>query len=93
VSREWSYTVAGVELRIMRLPDRNNLYLVLVDDDGMHCVARTLGDREATALAGFLDSITSPQSEFAPGPPTGPPAGYLEQAKARRRAAEARESP
>lgn len=49
----------------MRLPDRNNLYLVLVDDDGMHCVARTLGDREAVALTGFLDSITSPQSEFA----------------------------
>jgi hypothetical protein len=86
-AREWSYTAAGVELRVMRLPDRNNLYLVLVDDDGMHCVARTLGDREATALAGFLDSITSPQSEFAPGPP----AGYLEQAKARRRGAEGRE--
>lgn len=65
MSREWSYTVGDTELRMMRLPDRQNLYLVLVDGDGMHCVARTLGDREATALAGFLDGITSPQSEFA----------------------------
>lgn len=57
---DWSFTnVAGVELRIMRLPDRKALYLVLVDDDGLTCVARTLGDREATALVGFLDSTAA----------------------------------
>jgi hypothetical protein len=93
VSREWSYTSAGTELRIMRLPDRNNLYLVLVDDDGMHCVARTLGDREAVALTGFLDSITSPQSEFAVRQDPGGGSVHVEREMKRRRGAEGSESP
>ncbi|HEX4391380.1 MAG TPA: hypothetical protein VH084_07530 [Mycobacterium sp.] len=59
MSGDWSFTnSAGVELRVMRLPDRQNLYLVLIDEDaGMHCVGRTLGDREAMALTAFLDSV------------------------------------
>lgn len=66
MSGEWSFTnAAGVELRIMRLPDRQNLYLILTDDDGMRCVARTLGDREATALVAFLDSVAANGLESA----------------------------
>lgn len=60
MSAEWSFTGSdGTELRVMRLPDRKALYLILTDEDGMHCVARTLGDREATALVSFLDSLTA----------------------------------
>lgn len=59
IGSEWSFTSPdGGELRVMRLPERKALYLVLTDDDGMTCVARTLGDREATALVRWLDSIT-----------------------------------
>ena len=58
---EWSWLVPDVgELRIMRLPDRKAVYVVLVDDDGMRCVARTLGDREATALTTWLDAAVRP---------------------------------
>jgi hypothetical protein len=91
VSGDWSFTnAAGVELRIMRLPDRQNLYLILTDEDmGMHCVARTLGDREALALTSFLDSLTGP-SEAAGAP--GVDRTYLEMPQPRRRAAEGRES-
>lgn len=39
----------------MQLPERKALYLVITDQDGMRCVARTLGDREATALVSWLD--------------------------------------
>lgn len=57
---EWGFTTPdGAELRVMRLPDRKSLYLVLTDDDGMHCLARTLGDREATALVSWLDGVTN----------------------------------
>lgn len=52
----------GAELRVMQLPDRKALYLVITDDDGMRCVARTLGDREATALVSWLDSVLGGQS-------------------------------
>ena len=66
---EWSYAIGGTELRVMRLPDRNNLYLILVDEEtGMHAVARTLGDREAVALVAFLDRATGelrPESDSA----------------------------
>lgn len=59
--KDWSWTdpTAG-ELRIMRLPDRKAVYLVLVDEDGLQCVARTLGDREAVALASWLDAVVRP---------------------------------
>jgi len=57
---EWSFTAGDTELRIMRLPDRRAWYLVLVDADGMHAVARSLGDREAAALVTWLESVTSP---------------------------------
>lgn len=54
--KEWSWLGAGgSELRVMQLPDRKALYLVLNNDDGMHCVARTTGDREAAVLAAWLD--------------------------------------
>lgn len=57
--REWSWTAPdGTELRLMHLPDRNNLQLVLVDDDGMRQIARTLHDRVAVALAVWLDAVT-----------------------------------
>jgi hypothetical protein len=55
-AKDWSWTTAkGYELRIMQLPSRRSLYLVLIDSEGMRCVARTLGDREATALVAWLD--------------------------------------
>jgi hypothetical protein len=57
MSADWSFTnAAGVELRVMALPDRKSLYLVLVDDDGLHCVAKSMGDREAAALVAWLDA-------------------------------------
>jgi len=56
--REWTWPAPdGTELRLMRLPDRQNLQLVLVDDDGMHQIARTLSDRAATELASWLDAV------------------------------------
>lgn len=55
---EWSYVLSdGAELRLMRLPERRNWYLILIDEDGMHAVARTLGDREATMLVGWLQAL------------------------------------
>ncbi|MGH3966405.1 MAG: hypothetical protein ACRDZO_27975 [Egibacteraceae bacterium] len=63
IRREWSWTAPdGTELRLMRLPDRQNLQLVLVDDDGMHQIARTLNDRAATALAAWLDEAIGSQA-------------------------------
>lgn len=56
--REWTWSAPdGTELRLTRLPDRQNLQLVLVDDDGVYQIARTLNDRAATALAGWLDAV------------------------------------
>lgn len=61
---EWAYVLPnGDELRVMRLPDRKALYLILIDGDGMHAVARTLGDREVTALVAWLDAATGPEGE------------------------------
>lgn len=58
---DWTWTSPdGSELRVMRLPDRKAVYVVLVDEDGMRCVARTLGDREAVALTAWLDSVVRP---------------------------------
>jgi len=56
-AKDWVWTAPdGAELRVMQLPDRKSLYVVLTDNDGMRCVARTLGDREATALVTWLDN-------------------------------------
>jgi hypothetical protein len=55
---EWSFVANGVELRIMMLPERRNLYLVMIDSEGMRAVARTLGDREAAALVSWLSGVT-----------------------------------
>lgn len=56
--KDWTWTAPdGSELRLMQLPERQNLQLVLVDDDGMQQVARTHGDRAATKLAAWLDSM------------------------------------
>lgn len=60
--QEWAWTAPdGSELRLMQLPDRQNLQLVLVDDDGMHQLARTQSDRAATRLALWLDSMIGAQ--------------------------------
>jgi hypothetical protein len=60
---DWTWTAPnGSELRVMQLPDRRALYIVLVDAEGMRCVARTLGDREATLLVGWLDAVTGAKS-------------------------------
>lgn len=63
MNADWSYQFQDSELRIMALPDRKSLYLVLVDADGLHCVARTIGDREAAALVAWLDSALGRVSE------------------------------
>jgi hypothetical protein len=63
--REWSWLTDAGELRIMQLPDRKSPYLVLIDDRGMHAVARFLGDVEATDTATWLaDAI---ERDAAPG--------------------------
>jgi hypothetical protein len=62
-SAEWSWTAPdGSELRIMMLPDRKSLYAVLVDEEGMRQVAKTMGDREATALVKWLDMVIGDKS-------------------------------
>jgi hypothetical protein len=48
---------AGHELRVMWLPDRKCMYLVLVGEHGMTCVARTLGDPEAERIVAWLDGF------------------------------------
>jgi hypothetical protein len=59
-AKDWSWTTAdGTELRIMQLPDRRNSYIVLTDAHGMTAIARTMGDREAEALATWLDSVVN----------------------------------
>ena len=58
MKKTWSWTAPnGSELRILQLPDRQKAYIVLVDEFGMTSVARTMGDREAEALAKWLDSV------------------------------------
>lgn len=60
---DWTWTAPdGSELRVMALPDRKALYAVLIDAEGMRCVARTLGDREAAALVKWLDAATGSAS-------------------------------
>jgi len=61
INRTWT-SPAGGELRLMTLPDRKADYLVLVDSDGMRCLARTLGEREAALLAEWLDAVTGTTS-------------------------------
>jgi hypothetical protein len=66
MSRTWTAPV-GLELselRLMSLPGRKHAYLVLVDADGMRCVARTMGEREATLLASWLDAVSGRDSEM-----------------------------
>lgn len=67
MSGDWSWAAPdGAELRIMQLPDRKALYLVLIADGEMTCVARTMGDREATALVTWLDTTVGPSMDVAP---------------------------
>ncbi len=65
--QEWSWTAPdGTELRLMHLPVPGfNLQLVLVDDDGMRQLARTLNDRAAVALAVWLDAVTGAGGDVA----------------------------
>ena len=56
--KDWTWTAPdGSELRLMQLPERDNLQLVLVDDDGMQQLARTRNDRAAERLAAWLDAM------------------------------------
>ena len=59
IRKDWTWTAPdGSELRLMQLPDRQNLQLVLLnDDDGMQQVARTHSDRAAAKLAAWLDAM------------------------------------
>lgn len=53
---EWLWEADGEEVRIMALPDRKAVYLVMVDDDGMAQVARFLDDAAARRFAAWLDA-------------------------------------